>query len=171
MTKLAAFFIAIVFSCSLMIGIADNAFAQAMAMSAKMIKLKQAQKNDLVLCATNKVRLPEKNQPPVIVEISLAIIVDKNVKESLVGVVFINHISIDGNVVKHEELAKCESVLIIERRKIDEVATIISNFLYYGLPLSLPLPLTMEGNWQSQPLKPAPEPSSPTTPTPRRSYF
>jgi hypothetical protein len=153
MKKLAVFFIGIVFSCSLVLGSANNVFAEGMATSAKMIKLKLARYSDLVLCATNKTDK---------VIIDMALLVEENSAESLSGGVFDKNGFIDHETKRYQEFLSCGVVVVVERERLEEMSWLIANILTKGLPITVQPQLATP---------PTPESSSPATSTPRRSYF
>lgn len=166
--KFFAFLIGIIL-CSLTFP--SHVFAEAL--SAKMIKLKTAQKGDLILCSTRnfeevaKEIVKQQGIKGHLMVIETVVLVEKNSKEleSLEGNIYEGNFSATHVRIKHQEFQDCKEVVVIEKGRLDEIAKIFSSMLNGGFPLVVIF------NNQSEVTPPTPEPSPPTIPIPRRSYF
>lgn len=149
----------------------SRVFAESEALSAKMIKLKTTRQGDLILCSTGSfedvVKEIAKQQgiKGHLMVIKTVVLVEKNSKDSdsLEGNIYEGNFAATNVSIKHQEFQSCKEIVVIEKGRLDEIATIFASMLNGGFPLVVVF------NNQSKVTPPVPD--TPTTPVSRRSYF
>lgn len=171
MKKLLKFFIFLIVIALYGLTSPSHTFANAEALSSKMMKLKKAQQGDLVLCTTGeldelaKEKAKEQGITAPLIVIETVVLVQKNLEESLLGEIYEKNLIITYGTINYEDFGNCKRIIVVRKENINGIAKIFSNILNGGLPL------VIAPNGPSQVTPPAPETSPPTTPTSRRSYF
>lgn len=173
MRKLVKFFVFFIGIVLYSLTFPSHIFAEKEALSTKMIKLKTAQKGDLILCSTDsfeevaKEIAKQQETTGHIMVIETVVLVEKNSKDSdsLLGNIYEGNFAATHVSIKHQEFQSCKEVVIIKKNKLDDMAKIFSSMLNGGFPL------VVVYNSLSQVTPPAPKSPPSTTSIPRRSYF